>query len=293
MDSIHLPNKRKPFLGLGGSSAYVSIVAKRLGANVSVISKVGEDFPEAYVKQLAHEGVDLSTVVMAKGSLTTSFELKYNSDLSSRTLQLKNRAPSIRVDDLPKTLNTKVIHVGPIAGEVDYEVIEQLRKFSDLLSLDPQGLLRNFDENGHVIQGLMADRRVLELIDVYKSSLDEIKAITNASTPNSAIKTVHDYGTKTVIVTLGMAGAIISHENSVYNISAHKPVNVVDTTGAGDAFIGAFLAEHVKGKELLWCACAGSAAASLVVEAVGITFSGDEEEVYRRARVVYEKGIKQ
>jgi sugar/nucleoside kinase (ribokinase family) len=75
---------------LGGSAAYTSIVAKRLGAAVSVISKVGSDFPEAYIRQLHAEGIDLSGVNRAENEDTTSFELTYNQDLSSRTLKLKS-----------------------------------------------------------------------------------------------------------------------------------------------------------------------------------------------------------
>jgi sugar/nucleoside kinase (ribokinase family) len=293
IDLICLPNKSKPFTSLGGSSAYVSIVARRLGAKASIISKVGGDFPEAYVKQLTHEGINLSEVVTVKDSRTTSFELRYSNDLSSRTLRLRNKAPPIMVEDLPKSLHTKIIHVSPIAREVSYEVIEALRKQADLLSLDPQGLVRNFDEEGKVNQVPMADKRVLELIDVYKSSIDEVKAITNTSTPELAIKRIHNYGVKVVIVTLGTAGAILSHESGVQKIPPYKSSKVIDPTGAGDVFIGAFLAEHVKEKEVLWCACVGSAAASLAVESVGTKFSINKDEIYQRARIVYEKGIKQ
>jgi len=268
-------------------------VAKRLGAIVSIISKVGEDFPEAYIKQLASEGVNLSGIVKVKNSQSTRFELKYSHDFSSRTLKLEGKAPAITVEDLPKALKTKAVHIGPIAAEVSYEVIEQLQKCCDLLSLDPQGITRRFDKNGNTVQDSLADKHILELIDVYKSSLDEIKAITSTSVLKSAIKKVHDYGVKTVIVTLGTAGAILSHENSISKIPAYKSANVIDPTGAGDSFIGAFLAKYAKGKEPLWCACAGSAVASLVVEAIGTSFSLDREEVYRRARVLYEKRIKQ
>ncbi|MEM1565388.1 MAG: PfkB family carbohydrate kinase, partial [Candidatus Bathyarchaeia archaeon] len=62
--------------------------------------------------------------------------------------------------------------------------------------------------------------------------------------------------------------------------------------GAGDAFMGGFLAEYVRGKEALWCACVGSAAASTVIEGVGPTLVGCGSEILRRAELLYEKGIK-
>jgi sugar/nucleoside kinase (ribokinase family) len=71
------------------------------------------------------------------------------------------------------------------------------------------------------------------------------------------------------------------------------PVQVTDPTGAGDAFIGGFLAEYVQGKDCSWCSCVGAAAASLVVEAVGPLHIGEKEQIYQRAQILYEKGIKQ
>jgi len=293
IDSIFLPDRSTPFIVLGGSVAYVSFAARRLDATVSVVSKVGGDFPKAYLWWLEQEGVNLSGIVKAQNAQTTRFELKYSNNLSNRKLRLKSKAPPITVDDFPKSLKAKTIHVAPIAGEVTYEVAKKLRSHAQWLSFDPQGLVRSFDEKGNVIRSSLTDKRVLELIDIYKSSSDEIKAVTDMSTQKSAIKAVHDYGVETVIVTLGMKGAVLSVEENVYKIPAYKSKEVVDPTGAGDVFIGGFLAEYIRGENLLWCACVGSAAASLVVEAAGPTFLGDKAEIYRRARVLYEKEIKQ
>jgi len=292
IDSIFLPDRNMPFIVLGGSVAYVSFAARRLDATVSVVSKVGGDFPKAYLWWLEQEGVNLSGIVMAQNAQTTRFELKYNNNLTNRKLRLKSKAPPITVDDLPKSLKAKTIHIAPIAGEVTYEVAKKLKSCAQWLSFDPQGLVRSFDEKGNVICRSLTDKRVLELIDIYKSSSDEIKAVTGMSTQKSAIKAVHDYGIETVIVTLGTKGAVLSVEETMYKIPAYKSKKVVDPTGAGDVFIGGFLAEYIRDENLLWCACVGSAAASLVVEAAGPTFLGEKAEIYQRARVLYEKEIK-
>ena len=293
IDSIFLPDKKAPFIVMGGPAAYVSLVARHLGATVSVVSKVGGDFPSAYLWWLQQEGVNLSGVVKIEKAQTTRFELKYTDNLSHRKLQLKNKAPPITVEDLPKSLKAKTVHIAPIAGEITYEVAETLRSRAQWLSLDPQGLVRNFDKEGNVTCDSPAEKRVLELVDIYKSSLNEIKAITGMSNLNSAIKAVHDCGAEIVIVTLGRRGAVLSVEETVYRIPAYKLKKVVDPTGAGDVFIGGFLAEHVHGENLLWCACVGSAAASLVVEAAGPTSIGNKIEIYERAHSLYEKEIKQ
>jgi sugar/nucleoside kinase (ribokinase family) len=292
IDSIFLPDRNTPFVVLGGSVAYVSFAARRLDARVSVVSKVGSDFPAAYLWWLRQEKVDLSGVFRTESVQTTRFELKYDNDLSDRALRLKTRAPPIAVADLPDSLKAKVIHIGPIAGEIIYETAEKLRGCSDILSFDPQGLVRNFDENGNVTLGSLMDKRILGLVDIYKSSSKEIQAVTGLSDIDSAIKAVHGYGAKIVIVTLGASGAMVSVEDTIYKVPACKPEKIVDPTGAGDAFIGSFLAEYVNGEDCSWCSYVGSAAASLVVEGIGPTFFGDKEEIHRRARLLYEKEIK-
>jgi sugar/nucleoside kinase (ribokinase family) len=293
IDSIFLPSRPHPFVVLGGSATYTSLVTKRLDATVSIISKVGGDFPEAYMWWLQQEGIDLSGVIKLETDQTTRFELKYSKDLSNRTLKLKSKASPITVGDLPNSLHAKAIHIAPIAGEISYDVITHLKRCTGVLSLDPQGLLRSFDAAGNVKYRSSVSKRLLSLTTIYKSSMDELSAATGCSDMHSAIKTIHDFGVETVLVTLGVKGAVLSVSGTLYNIPECKSAAVVDPTGAGDVFMGGFLTEYVRQKDSLWCACVGSAAASLVVEGIGPTFFGEKEEIYRRARSIYEKGIKQ
>jgi sugar/nucleoside kinase (ribokinase family) len=291
IDSIFLPSRQTAFTVLGGSVAYVSFAARRLDARVSVISTAGADFPAAYKWWLQQEGVDLSGVTDVQDALTTRFELRYDNDLSSRTLCSKNRMPPIRVEDLPNPLKARIIHLAPIASEVTHEVAEKLRSCTEVMSLDPQGLIRDFDENGNVTLNQPRDRRILGLIDIFKSTPREIETLTGLSDVDSAIKAVRSQGVRIVIVTLGTEGALVSVEDTIHRVPAYKPEKFVDPTGAGDAFIGAFLAEYARGEDCAWCSHVGSAAASLVVEGIGPTSFGEKEEIYRRARTLAEKGI--
>ncbi len=293
IDSIFLPDRRTPFVVLGGSTAYVSLAARRLESRVAAISKVGSDFPEAYRWWLDQEGVNLSGLKKVETASTTRFELKYSTDLSERTLHLKSKAPPIDADDLPNPLKAFAIHVAPIAGEVTYEIVEKLKNHADVLSLDPQGLVRRFDESGNTSLGSLADSRILDLINIYKSSQSEIQAVTGQTDLVSAVESIHNHGVKIVIVTLGSKGALLSVEGTHYDVPACVPAKLVDPTGAGDALISGFLSEYVNGENILRCACVGAATASFVIESIGPTFFGDKTQVYQRARELYEKGIKQ
>lgn len=293
IDRILLPTRTAPFIVLGGAAAYTSFAARRLGATASVISKVGGNFPEAYLWWLQQEGIDLSAVVKQAEQPSTSFELSYSGDLSERTLSLKGKGAPIELTDLPAYIKAKAVHIAPIANEVPLEVIERLKQCSNVLSLDPQGMLRSFDEAGNVTENASIDKRVLSLVNIYKSSKAEISALTGKTDLKAAIEAVHDYGVGTVIVTNGAKGSVLSVEGAQFDIAACPSQVLVDPTGAGDVLIGGFLTEYLRQKESIWCACVGSAAASLVIEGIGPTYFGKKEEIYRRAKVLYEKELKQ
>jgi sugar/nucleoside kinase (ribokinase family) len=276
---------------LGGPPTYVSLAAAKLDAKVSVISKVGEDFSNNYVNWLKNNKIDLSGLKKVKDASTTQFVIKYQKSWK-RKLQLKARAPTISANDLPDSLQARVGHVAPIANELSEELVTKLRKATRILSLDPQGFVRSFDRKGNMCLKGWRGQSVLEQVDVYKSSLNEMEAVTGTTNLQLATRRIGDYGVKIVIVTRGMHGSTLFFDNMLHNIPACASKIVLDPTGAGDAFSGAFLAEYVREKDPLWCACVGSASASFVVEGVGPERLGEREETYARAREIYEKQLK-
>ena len=118
-------------------------------------------------------------------------------------LKLKSKGAPIEVADVPADFQAKAVHIAPIANEVSFEVVEQLKHCADVVSLDPQGLLRSFDEAGNVTENASVDTRIFSLINIYKSSQNEIYTLTGESDLKHAIKAIHDVGVETVIVTMG------------------------------------------------------------------------------------------
>ena len=289
MDLIISPRIAYPKVTLGGPAAFVSLAANKLGAKVSVVSKVGVDFQEC-LAWLRQNNVDLSQVQIVENAFTTGFVLIY--DDKKRKLQLKNRAPQIFPKNIPDSLRAIVIHAAPVANELSIEVIRKLRSKTQLLSVDPQGFLREFDEIGNARLKRLNDMSFLQYCDVFKSTIQEIKTMTGLTKLGTAMKRVRKCGVKTVLVTMGEKGVLAYFGQEFYHIPACKPKTLKDQTGAGDVFIGAFLAEYIRDREPLWCCCVGSAAASFVVEDVGSKRFGEKSEVYERATKIYEKGIK-
>jgi len=289
IDSIISPKIPQPRVTLGGPPTYVSVAAAKPGAKVSVISKVGDDFPNAYLEWLRNNDVNLFGLKRVSNTSTTRFVLEYTN--WGRKLRLEAHASPISPADIHNSLHAEIIHVAPILSEISRRVITKLRKSAKVLSLDPQGFVRSFDENGNVGLKKWRDPEVLAQIDVFKSTTFEIQAITGAQDLKSAMKQISDYAKRIVVVTRGIQGSTVLFKKQFYNIPACESKTVVDPTGAGDAYIGAFLAEYVRVKDVLWCASVGSAAASFVVEGVGPERFGERHEVYERAYGIYEKVV--
>ena len=287
IDSILSPKIGVPSHTLGGPPTYVSLAARKLNAKVSVISKVGEDFSEDYIEWLNAKSIDLSGLKHIKNALTTRFVLRYENE--ERQLRLQSRAPPITPEDVSSSLKARAIHVAPIANELSADVVDKLRTSAETLSLDPQGFVRRFDENGNVFLKRWKDPHILEQSDLYKSSLNEIRMVTGLTDLRLAMERIRDYGAKIVIVTKGIGGSTLLYEKKFYEIPACKPRVIRDLTGAGDAFIGAFLAEYIRGTDPVRCMCVGSAAASFVVETIGPSVFGEKKDIYQKASEIYEK----
>ncbi len=288
IDYINLPGRHVVKPTLGGPPTYVSLAAAKLGAKVSVISKVGEDFPPRYIGWLKNQGIDLSGLQKVEGASTTSYTLNYTKG-GERQLILRSRAPPIEAEDIPNQLEAKAIHIAPIANEILPETVRRLRGQSNIVSLDPQGFLRRFKEDGTMFLEQMKDLEVLRRINLFKASHEEIRMVTGESNLVQAVIKVYEHGVEIVIVTMGGEGSLLYVKGKLYQVPAAKPRVIADTTGSGDVFIGGMLAEYVKGKDPLWCASVGSASASFVVEKLGPRGFGSAKELYERAAIVYER----
>jgi len=97
-------------------------------------------------------------------------------------------------------------------------------------------------------------------------------------------------GPRICLATMGARGVLLlSEDASFYKVPAYTPPRVVDPTGSGDAFAGAFLAEYLKTKDSVWSAALASAAASFVLEGVGPSNFGNRDQTEERAAKIVEK----
>lgn len=250
---------------LGGTASYASLVAKQLGLKTGILTSVGDDF--AFFDFFEKNGIQ---VWNKKAARTTVFENIYQN--GQRTQYLHARAETLFADDVPaECLPAKIVLFCPIADEVDFSIFE---KFPHALKgATIQGWLRQWDKNGKVSPKEMdwpqlaaADVVIMSDADIqgFESKIPEIASLVNV-----------------LVMTQGAHGATVFSENKQFHFPAF-PVKEVDATGAGDVFATAFLLQYAETRDIYRATGFAHAAASFVVEGVGITNLASVEQINTR-----------
>src|SRR5712692_10544736 len=130
--------KRGYRVGPGGSALYVSATAAFLGSRVDVVSQVGPDYSAPTLVWLKKRGIGVEEV-RRTGRETCRFRLSYRH--GSRTLRVLHKGSPVRPSQVRG--RWKVLHLGPVFGEVPLTLIQVARRHSDFLSVDLQGFLRS------------------------------------------------------------------------------------------------------------------------------------------------------
>ncbi|MFP3302656.1 MAG: PfkB family carbohydrate kinase [Caldivirga sp.] len=221
IDELEFPGVSR--MSPGGPPTFCSTYLRQVGFMVKPISVVGVDFKPA-LRLYEEFGVDLSRVKVDEACRTTRFRIRYSADMS-RTLWLINRCRDIKGEDL--VIDEDTVVVDPVAGEVSWRLVEDIRGKVRLMAIDLQGFTRRFMEDGLVLNS--GDSEAIELAlryaDVVKVSADEV----NQSLINP--------GDKVLVVSMGGRLAKMYTRGRVYWFDGTVRVNTVDPTGAGDVLV--------------------------------------------------------
>jgi sugar/nucleoside kinase (ribokinase family) len=128
-------------------------------------------------------------------------------------------------------------------------------------------------------------------LDVLKASADEVALMTGESDPRRGIEKIRRFGASVAVTTLGQKGSLVAFGGRLSQVPAYDS-DVRDSTGAGDVFLGSFMSEYLRGEDPVWCACVGSAMASLVVETFGIRIDSSKRDVFRRAEELLDRVVR-
>ncbi|MDE6408301.1 MAG: hypothetical protein K2K50_06835, partial [Anaeroplasmataceae bacterium] len=130
-----------------------------------------------------------------------------------------------------------------VSRQTHNDLIERAKAAHALIAFDPN-LRLNLWENHEELKSIV--KQYISCADIIKIGLDELEFITGKS-EESAVKEILHKDLKVLLVTYGSHGARLYLQNGKSYYNPGYRVQAVDTTGAGDSFFGAFLAEVLDG----------------------------------------------
>ncbi len=231
----------------GGAPANAAVAAAKLGGNAAFAGQVGKDqFGHFLLESLGMYGVDTSLATMhatAKtalafvfldehGERSFSFRRDGTADIVLTREQVQSRwfAGEPIVHFCSNTLTD------PSIADVTRHFVAEARNNSALISFDVN-LRHNLWQQGCADAGLVSS--LVQQCDIVKFSLDELEYLCHGDA-NAYLTRCFDAGLKAVLVTDGGREILIRTARSEARV-APPAVDVVDTTGGGDAFVGAVL----------------------------------------------------
>ncbi len=279
----------RPRVELGGNGANTAVTAARLGVSTALVGVLGDDIFGRHLRQsLEADGIDLS-LLAPREDCGAPVTLVLNDQDGERSFV--HYGGSNDAWEMPAaTLETswKVFHMaapellGTFWPGPCLEAAEALKKAGAELSLDvfvPQ------NAPGRLEDPAEAHAPLLGLADLVFPNEHEAAAVTGRDNIGDMLACLHDMGVEIAVIKRGGRGAAVSWDGRVEDIPAAQ-VRAVDTCGAGDNFVGAFLAGRMNGLDPLECAKLGCELGTLCVQQTGsVTASSNAarlEEILER-----------
>ena len=232
----------------GGAVANVLCALARLGQKTGFIGKVGADMHGDFLKRTLQEnGVDTEGLVQDAAVFTTLAFVSIGAG-GERAFAFARKPGAdtcMGIDEVNVKLlqNTRVFHAGSLslthqpARAATHFALERAKAAGAMISYDPnyRAPLWSSEQEAAVQM-----KSVLPYVDIMKLSADETLLLTGVQDPREAALRLNAGGIRCAVVTLGAEGALVAVDEEMACVPSFT-VDAVDTTGAGDAFWGAFL----------------------------------------------------
>lgn len=261
-------------LAFGGDALNEATVLTRLGKNVDLISKVGDD--EAGLRVLSFlkdSGISVDKIIVEKG-LNTSINIVLIDEQGERHF-LTNPVGSQRklseadiypfLDSANDIVSFASIFVSPLLDIP--AMISVFRKIKE----KPERILVADLTKAKKGERLKDIVELLPYVDYILPNEEEIALLTGEKDPEINAELLVEAGVSCAVIKCGSKGCIIKTREEIYHIPAYPVKNCIDTTGAGDSFVAGFLWALSEGWSLIDCGCFACAVASCTVECVGST----------------------
>lgn len=252
----------------GGNALYAAAGARLWTSGVGLVAPVGTDYPESHLERLRRAGFDLAGVRRLPGPSIHMWALHEPGDRRQLIYQLasgRNDTMDPRPEHIPASYrHARSAHVAALPSETQVAMVASLRPTVPVISLDVVHI------PGHIELSMVGIRSLLEQVDLFLPSREEVCALCPTEDPLAAARRLAELGPGVVAIKLGAEG-VLGYErrgSRAWQLPSF-PCPVRDTTGAGDAFCGAFSAVFGDTGDALEAAIAGVVAASFIIQDFG------------------------
>jgi sugar/nucleoside kinase (ribokinase family) len=267
----------------GGAAHYATMVYRRLGLRVAVVTAVAAPDEPLLLGELRAAGVEVFNL---GATATTTFRNDYPSDDPDlRVQRVHGRAAPITVALLP-AIQARIWQLGPLtAGDIEPAMVGHCARGGGLVGMDVQGLTRTVV--GGEVRAAPPAARMDDIRDlaVLKADDDEIRTYTGTRTVADAVARVRAAGVREVLITHGSRGSTVFGAAGSVAIGAVPPRQTVDATGCGDTYLAAYLARRTTSDDLRDCGEFAAAAAALNLEHLG-AFQGTATGINERRQAL-------
>jgi len=250
-DPVHNDRYSKFF---GGSASNLATNVKRLGLRANVASAVGRDgFGQYLTHQVEQAG--MSTSYIQQTDYSTSMVVVTKSRATPQPIFYRGADYHLALTpELEQAVrDSKIVHFScwPLSMPPSRQTIERVIEIAR-----DSGTWIGFDPNYHPMiwnkgeDGVAYVRSIIRQVDVIKPSEDDAERLFGTDTPDNQLAKFLELGARLVVMTLGADGTIVSNGKETVRLSSCAK-EVVDTTGAGDAFWSGFYTGIVHGYTIL------------------------------------------
>ena len=270
--SRRLPSQGETILGgeflmvPGGKGANQAVAAAKLGAQVYFVAKLGEDiFGTQSFTNFKKEGVNTKYVTRTNKALSGVASIAID-EAGNNTIVVAPGANHLLISQDVKRAESAIASCGAIVAQLEIPVktvefaARLAKKFKIPFILDPapaQKLSSALFAMTDVIKPNETEARILTGVEV-----------TDAKTAGRAAGKLLERGVKTIIITMGAKGCFVLN-NEINEFFPAKKVKAVDSTAAGDAFVGGLAFCIARGKTILEAVLFASNVAALSVTKMG------------------------
>lgn len=233
LDSIESPHGSFKRI-LGGSATYAATAARIFSPNdINVVSIIGKDFPEEHHAHFDTHNINTSGLIVGQAD-TFHWQGRYEGDMAQAITIATDLNVLLEFDPIipDSHKDSRFVFCANFDPALQEKAILQFSK-PQLVVLDTM--------NFWIDTKLAEVKHTLRLVDVLIINDQELRQLTGESNIIAALPLVTQMGPKRVIVKKGEHGAIMYTNEHHFVTPAFPLSKVIDPTGAGDSFAGAFL----------------------------------------------------